>query len=176
MSDPRLCSIHLEALPRRQDYRRVREQLLSACGQQTLAIDQAQLAALRSGKPPLDDPHSSTTNKFWLVDRDGVYPLKTGLNTIGRMPDNDVAVLDGSISRRHCAIVVHATRGCELYDTASKNGTFLNGQRVNAPTAIRPGDQIRLCDRQFVFLAGEPGAAVPAALDDDPNGRTQVVD
>jgi hypothetical protein len=176
MSDPRLCSIHLETLPRRQEYRRAREQLLNACGQQTLAIDQAQFAALRSGlAPPPESPAGQTATKFWLVDRDAFYPLKVGLNTIGRMPDNDVAVLDGSVSRRHCAVVVHATRGCELYDTASKNGTFLNGERVSAPTPLKPGDQIRLCERQFIFVAGDPAAApLLADADDDPNGRTQV--
>ena len=65
------------------------------------------------------------------------------------MPDNDIPVADGSVSRRHCAIVVHATRGCEVYDTASKNGTYVNGQRINGLTALKAGDQIRLCDRQF---------------------------
>jgi pSer/pThr/pTyr-binding forkhead associated (FHA) protein len=175
MSDPRLCSIHLEALPRRQAYRRAREAVLGACGHQTLAIDQAQVDALRSGNlPPLDSQHPSAV-KYWLIDRDAVYPLKVGLNTIGRMPDNDVSVLDGSISRRHCAIIVHVSRNCELYDTASKNGTFLNGQRIASPMTLKPGDQIRLCDRQFVFLSGDLPAEVPAPDDgDDPNARTQI--
>ncbi len=178
MDDPRLCSIHLEALPRRQDYRRARELLLGACGQQTLAVSQSQLAALRSSRTlPPENPPSATDKKFWLVDRQNVYPLKIGLNTVGRMPDNDVAILDGSVSRRHCAIVIHASKGCELHDTASKNGTFLNGQRVAAPTPLKPGDQIRLCDRQFVFISGDPSAAaLQPDADDDPNGRTQVDD
>ena len=175
MSDPRLCSIHLEALPRRDEFRRAREMLMGACGQQTLAVNQAQLAAVRSGRAPTSESQSGTA-QFWLVDREAVYPLKVGLNTIGRMPDNDVSVMDGSISRRHCAIVVHATRACELYDTASKNGTYLNGQRIAAPTPLNPGDQIRLCERQFVFLTGDPDASV--AEDgkgaDHPSDRTQV--
>ena len=50
MSDPRLCSIHLDALPRRQEYRRARELLLGNCGQRTLALDGRQLAeALAEG-------------------------------------------------------------------------------------------------------------------------------
>src|SRR5262245_25958002 len=177
MDDPRLCSIHLEALPRRQDYRRARELLLGACGQQTLAINQSQLAAVHSSRTiPPDNASSATEQKYWLVDRQSVYPLKVGLNTVGRMPDNDVAILDGSVSRRHCAIVVHATKGCELHDTASKNGTFLNGHRIAVPTPIKPGDQIRLCDRQFVFIAGDPTVGVPHEAPDDPNARTQVDD
>jgi len=169
MSDPRLCSVHLEASPRRQDYRRAREQMLGSVGQQTLAFDQgheAEIAALQTQAAGV----RATSGKFWLVDQDGVHDLKVGLNTVGRMPDNDVPVADGSISRRHCAIVVHATKGCELYDTASKNGTFVNGHRIAGPTPLRAGDQIRLCDRQFTFLTGD-GAPPPA---DDPNGRTHV--
>jgi len=162
MPDPRLSSIHLEALPRRLDFRRARERLIGAFGEQTLAlerhlqdanapdlrtfIEQSEQDAERKAPPGL---------KYWLMDKDAVYPLKVGLNTVGRMPDNDVAILDGSVSRRHCAIVVHVTSGCELHDTASKNGTFLNGHRISAPEPINPGDEIRLCDRKLVFVANE---------------------
>src|SRR5262245_29143832 len=130
MTDPRLRSRHLVILARRQEFRRARELLLGGCGEQTLAVNQARLAALRSGGAPSADGPDPPPAKYWLVDRDGVYPLEVGLNTIGRMQDNDVTVLDGGVSRRHCAIVVHVTKGCELYDTASRNGTFVNCERV----------------------------------------------
>lgn len=106
---------------------------------------------------PGDKPHGVT---FWLVDKDGLYALKPGLNSVGRMPDNDIVIADGSVSRRHCAIVVHATRGAEIHDTASKNGTFLNGKRIQGPTRLMPGDEIRMCDRSVVFQADLP--PVPA--------------
>jgi hypothetical protein len=157
MSDPRLCSVHLEALPRRQDYRRAREELLAACGHQTLAADQAPLdefEALRSDRTDGAVPGGG----FCLIDTDGPHTLKVGLNTIGRLPDNDIPVDDGSVSRRHCAIVVHASHFCEVYDTASKNGTFVNGERINGLTALKTGDKIRLCDRQFVFTADQSDA------------------
>jgi len=172
MPDPRLSSIHLEALPRRLDFRRARERLIGTFGEQTLAlehnlqdanahdlrtfIERSQANAAAPARPGL---------KYWLMDQEAVYPLKVGLNTIGRMPDNDVAVLDGSVSRRHCAIVVHASAGCELHDTASKNGTFLNGQRISAPTALNPGDEIRLCDRKLTFVAND-GEQPPSPRDD----------
>src|SRR4051794_23048648 len=108
--DPRLNSIHLEA-PRRQDYRRAREVLLQARGCQTIYAE----------KQP-DEPDSSPSNTLiqkgnqpnaaalqcWLADDQFIYPLKVGLNTMGRSSDNDVVVPDGFISRRHCAILVHA--------------------------------------------------------------------
>jgi FHA domain len=171
MSDPRLCSVHLEAMPRRQEYRRAREVLLGACGQHTLALDArhvAEAAELRDRRAAAGS--TPAANKYWLQDRDAVHPLKVGLNTIGRMPDNDVAILDGSVSRRHCAILVHSTAACEVHDTASKNGTFVNGNRITAPTALHPGDEIRLCDHRLVFLADD--SEPPALRADD--GKTVV--
>ena len=102
------------------------------------------------------------TVNYWLVDKEFIYPLKVGVNTLGRSADNDVVVEDFHVSRRHCAILVHAGRACELHDTASKNGTYLNGTRLAGPTSLKSGDEIRICDRQFVFLA-KPGSASPAA-------------
>lgn len=156
MSDPRLCSVHLESPARREDYRRAREAVLGACGQKTLAFDQSHLdeiAALQTQH--VEQSSESRPARFSLIDQDGIHTLKIGVNTIGRMPDNDIPVADGSVSRRHCAIVVHSTSGCEVYDTASKNGTYVNGQRINGLTALKAGDHIRLCDRQFVFIAGQ---------------------
>jgi FHA domain len=167
MSDPRLCSVHLEALPRRAEYRRAREELLAACGQQTLGADQLNFANLESLRTGQDDGAASP-GRFCLIDQDGLHNLRVGLNTIGRLPDNDIPVEDGSVSRRHCAIVVHATHICEVYDTASKNGTFVNGQRINSLTALKAGDKIRVCDRQFVFASGQS--------DPTSDGHTHVED
>ncbi|HZT79393.1 MAG TPA: FHA domain-containing protein [Gemmataceae bacterium] len=164
MPDPRLNSIHLDP-PRRQEYRRARAALLGARGWQTLAAEQQQGADGSDGPPntvlqSTDRPPPGL--KFWLADKQDVYPLKTGLNTIGRAPENDVVVEDPYVSRRHCAILVHAGDGCELHDTASKNGTYLNGRRLAAPTLLRPGDEIRMCDRSFVFLGHSDEEGHPA--------------
>jgi pSer/pThr/pTyr-binding forkhead associated (FHA) protein len=156
MSDPRLCSVHLEALPRRQEYRRAREALLGACGSQTLAACKDE-----QGNWVVNSPNTLIQNepgkaprahKYMLMDKEFTYPLHVGLNTVGRLTDNDVVVDDASVSRRHCAIVVHVNNGCEVHDTASKNGTFVNGRRITGPTRLAPGDEIRMCNRQLIFV------------------------
>jgi pSer/pThr/pTyr-binding forkhead associated (FHA) protein len=81
------------------------------------------------------------------------YPLKTGLNTVGRMPDNDICLEETVISRRHCVLLVHAWGGCELHDTASRNGTFVNGARVVRPVRLTSGDSVRLANRDLLFVA-----------------------
>jgi hypothetical protein len=156
MTDPRLNSIHLE-LPRRQEFRAARDALLHARGHNTLCAEgQAGFAGLVASNLTAVEklgPCARTAAKFVLMDHDYVYPLKIGLNTIGRMPDNDVVVEDAYVSRRHCAVLVHAGNFCELHDVASKNGTFLNGCKIEGPTRLKPGDEIRMCNRNLVFMS-----------------------
>jgi pSer/pThr/pTyr-binding forkhead associated (FHA) protein len=90
---------------------------------------------------------------YWLTDNRYVYPLRPGINTVGRSPENDVVLQDCYISRRHCAILVHGGNRCELHDTASKNGILVNGRKLSGPTALRPGDEVRLCDLRLIFMS-----------------------
>jgi pSer/pThr/pTyr-binding forkhead associated (FHA) protein len=156
MTDPRLNSIHLE-LPRRQLFRDAREALLGARGMQTIAAEK--LPALNQSIEQhntfiqkADAPTPPPGLKYMLMDRDYIYPLKVGINTIGRLPDNDVVVNDAHVSRRHCAILIHSGTNFELHDVASKNGTFVNGRRLEGPTRLHSGDEIRMCDRPLIFM------------------------
>jgi hypothetical protein len=165
MADSRLNSIHLDA-PRRQEFRLAREALLDARGNQTQALENRADFAWPSGvnHTAIQNPDQAPASgvRFVLMDRDYVYPLKVGLNTIGRMPDNDVVLQDPYVSRRHCAILVHAGMKCEVHDIASKNGTYVNGRKIAGPTVLASGDEIRMCGKQLVFLAkgdGQPGPA-----------------
>src|SRR5215210_675536 len=133
MLDVRLNSVHLEA-PRRQEFRAARDRLLGARGGETMAAERL------TGLDGPDDGNTAIRNlpgvsaaapaRYVLMDADYTYPLKVGLNTVGRMPDNDVVVPDAYVSRRHCAVLVHTGDRCELHDVASKNGTYLNGRRI----------------------------------------------
>src|SRR5207253_6481325 len=110
MADARLNSIHLEA-PRRQEFRAAREQVLSARGGETVAAERhGQLSAVSEHNTAiqnLPENAEAAPARYVLMDCDYIYPLKVGLNTVGRMPDNDVVVQDAYVSRRHCAVVVH---------------------------------------------------------------------
>lgn len=169
MTHPNLNSVHLRSLPRREDYRRAREVLLRTRGDQTILAEHAARA-----KPAPEAPHTKVElsapaqrTRYFLKDGETFHLLKTGMNTIGRFQDCDVMLGAAYISRRHCAIVVHAASGCELHDLASKNGTHLNGQRLTHPVWLVVGDQIRLCDRVFTFVTGEEGQ--PADSDSQTN-------
>jgi hypothetical protein len=91
------------------------------------------------------------------------HPLRVGINALGRYPQNDLVLAPVHVSRRHCVVLVHATGGCEVYDTASRNGTRVNGRRVSRAD-LRPGDVLALAGEKFlVAWAGPGGEVLPPA-------------
>ena len=61
--------------------------------------------------------------------------------TIGRGPDCDCVIVDGTVSRRHAAL--HRNEeGWTLRDLGSTNGTRLNGWRLIGETEVHPGDRV----------------------------------
>ncbi len=160
MADARLNSMHLDSA-RREHFRQARGMLLGSVGEYT-RIAAAEEATGGDERTVLEhaEVRQADSEEYALFDNESVYPLRLGVNTIGRMPDNDVVLKNPYVSRRHCAVLVHAGKGCELYDVASKNGTYLNGNLLNGPTPLSSGDEIRMSDHQlrFVRRAELPGA------------------
>lgn len=73
--------------------------------------------------------------------------------TIGRNPDNDVVVSDPSVSRHH-AMLELVDSAWRLRDLGSRNGTYLNGSRVDRVVRVQSGDRIEVGDS--TFRLGEP--------------------
>jgi pSer/pThr/pTyr-binding forkhead associated (FHA) protein len=119
---------------------------------------------------PIRPAHSIPGPKYLLIDGQagGCYPLRTGLNTIGRLPDNDIVLEGSTVSRRHCVILVHVRGACELHDTASRNGTFVNGQPFRQPIRLASGDEIRISQRLFL-LVSESDCQAAVEADTHPN-------
>ncbi len=62
--------------------------------------------------------------------------------TLGRdAANNDVALSGTAVSSRHCKLEL-GPQGVVLTDLGSRNGTYLNNQRVSAPAPMRPGDRV----------------------------------
>src|SRR5262245_16714194 len=70
------------------------------------------------------------------------YPLDSTLTHIGRVRENEIVLPVRGVSRQHARVVV-APEGLLFEDLGSKNGTIVNGQRVQR-TLMRPGDQLGL--------------------------------
>ena len=61
----------------------------------------------------------------------------------------DLAIRDGNISRRHCAVVFHEG-GYFMKDLGSTNGIEFAGRRVESKR-IEEGDVYRICDYELRF-------------------------
>lgn len=63
--------------------------------------------------------------------------------SIGRTPENDLAIDDPSLSRRH-ALIEDVDGAFTITDCGSSNGTLINGRQVSAPTALSDWDVLTL--------------------------------
>jgi predicted component of type VI protein secretion system len=90
-----------------------------------------------------------------LVALDGPYagqafPIIPGGVSIGRAPENGVALVsDSTVSRRHAHIVEEGGQHV-LYDDGSSNGTFVNRVRVSVQ-ALAQGDVAQFGSSSFRY-------------------------
>jgi DNA-binding winged helix-turn-helix (wHTH) protein len=79
------------------------------------------------------------------------FVLGAGANLLGRDVNARVYVEHPSVSRRHASISIESDRAM-LEDLKSRNGTFVDGRRVDAPTEIRHGAIIGMGPITLTFL------------------------
>jgi pSer/pThr/pTyr-binding forkhead associated (FHA) protein len=75
-------------------------------------------------------------------------PLKKSKFIIGRASECALRASSGAISRRHCAIL-RTKEGWVARDLGSRNGTYLNDQRIDSPTPLSVGDELRVGPLKF---------------------------
>src|SRR5262245_55884438 len=66
--------------------------------------------------------------------------LKPGANSFGRQSSCTIPLKDSTLSRLHCEVILAGTVAT-LVDKGSKNGTLLNGKKIDAQV-LQPGDKI----------------------------------
>ena len=93
----------------------------------------------------------------YLVIREGtkwtdVFRLVEGESvTIGRAPTNAIVVKDERCSRNHAE--VFQSQGCwTLRDLDSRNGTLVDGSRIQADYALQAGDVVRIGNTHLAFV------------------------
>ena len=85
------------------------------------------------------------TAAFRLIQGRSLIPLGEGEYVIGRARDATVPIDSLLISRHHARIIVAGDRAT-IEDLGSKNGTLVNGRRIEAATELADGDEIILAD------------------------------
>ena len=97
-------------------------------------------------------PAGRTVYRLVLEDREIV--LRPGENVLGRVEDGVVWLESPSVSRRHARILIEKGE-VVLEDLASKNGTFVRGERISVPTRLADGDVFRLGRVSVKLRAGQ---------------------
>jgi phosphoserine phosphatase RsbU/P len=103
---------------------------------------------------------------------------------IGRSNDCEVPLDVAAVSRRHAA-VLRAEGRFFVEDLESRNGTYLNDQRIVDRTPLRDGDELLICGQTLRFH-GDPGPGgimldestdLAGLMEDDANkvGRASVM-
>jgi hypothetical protein len=78
------------------------------------------------------------------------YPLLKETTTIGRRPDNDIAIENLAVSGRHAQIIT-ILNDSFLEDLGSTNGTYVNGKLIKKH-ALQDGDVITLGKHQLTYV------------------------
>ena len=102
----------------------------------------SQRAALSNTPPPAEliaVAGSSTGTRF---------SLQAGDTTLGRAADTTIVLNDPLVTRRH-AILTVSSSSLTIRDLGSTNGTWVNGERLAAPCALRDGDQLEIGQTRF---------------------------
>ena len=107
------------------------------------------------------EPQAPPEGPVLLGDDGKTVPLKPGVNTVGRRPDNSIVIPDPYVSGRHAEISVEG-EAVTLTDKASTNGTLVNGERIppDVPRELHDGDTVTFARVSFRLL-WKPRAPAP---------------
>ncbi len=117
------------------------------------------------------------------LDPPGRYPLEPGTTLAGSDPASEVPLGHPAVSRKHAALTISSGK-VEIEDLGSKNGTFVNGVRVQK-CSLCPGDTLELgpvrlrletWDEGEIVRTLPPGEkATPALEGAAANSETQTI-
>ncbi len=86
-------------------------------------------------------------------------PLDKPVITLGRKPDNDIALDNAAVSGHHCKFY-EAGGGWFVEDLNSTNGTFVNGKKT-LKAGLKNNDIVAIVKYSLVFSDSAPIAAKP---------------
>jgi pSer/pThr/pTyr-binding forkhead associated (FHA) protein len=109
--------------------------------------------------------------KVELIVLDGVHkgrpiPLPETIFLIGRDKQCHLRPHCRLVSQLHCAIAAWAGM-VRVRDLKSRNGTFLNGQRIHGETTVEHGDELKLGSLRFGFRVENDGRPTGSEIQND---------
>lgn len=100
--------------------------------------------------PMLVGVEGGVVNRAFAISTDGLK--------LGRDPANEVHIDDSGISRQHARVILH-NGAVWVQDAGSRNGVFVNGERVADHKQLGPGDRISIGAHTFEIRLHQPAPA-----------------
>lgn len=83
----------------------------------------------------------------WVVEKELV---------IGRDMNCDITISDRQVSRFHARVEINKEKKIQIVDLESKNGTYVNGERVNGSCVLGDGDAIKIAlIQELLFISSD---------------------
>jgi pSer/pThr/pTyr-binding forkhead associated (FHA) protein len=127
-------------------------EFMSDLPQQRKVEDDTQRIVNRQARAYLADVETVTVSRLVLIKEDGTeasFPLIRDSYTLGRHRNNDIVISDPKASSFH-ARIDRSPEGFVLVDLKSRNGSWLNGKRVET-ALLKTGDELRLGMGRLVY-------------------------
>lgn len=125
-------------------------------------------SSIQTGKPIIGFLYSvsrTAAGEFW--------PLQIGQNTIGKNPECDIVLPEGTVSGEHAVLVVRKMKNPEkviasISDARSTNGTMLNGVSLGfSAEECKNGDIITIGDNYELFIILVDAASLGLSVSKD---------
>ena len=89
--------------------------------------------------------------EIWKPSGRELFELSGQRVTIGNASTNLVSLdHDATVSRLH-AVLENLGFAWSIRDVGSRNGTYLNGEKISAERVLRSGDELRMGSSRLIF-------------------------
>ena len=116
----------------------------------------------RTDQSPFPEPGDPVSEQRFVGEpvstklryRQALITLRSGKLYLGRNPECELSISDPAVSRRHARLWVNPTQ-IVIEDLGSQNGVHVNGERIQGPRELHPGDVIRICSHELQLVEPE---------------------
>ena len=120
----------------------------------------------QTDKPILTVIEGKYTNQYWVIDKPEII--------LGRDDECDIVLPERQVSRQHIRFIREENR-FYIEDLESRNGTWVNGQRVQGLQELFDGDEVHVALAiRMRFIGSGATAPLPFELPENIGGRLRL--